>query len=66
MVQVAMRAGNRNVFVDTSRIVSKCKIPNFTQDSIGNPIAVFWDCENRKEIVYSIAEYRKKKAAGEL
>lgn len=63
---VANNAGTKNVFVDMSKIVSRCKIPRFTHSKFGHAIVVFWDCEKQKEVMYTQKEYENLRASGEL
>jgi hypothetical protein len=58
--------GAKNVFIDMSRMVFECQVPIFTHDAYGNPIVAMWDCENKKEVVISEKEYRRRRSLGEL
>lgn len=61
-----MSGGNKNVYVDMSRVVSRCKIPKFSHSQFGHPIVTFWDCEKKIEIRYTQKEYERLRASGEL
>jgi len=64
---IAKKTGrSRNVFVDMSRAISRCKIPRFTHNFYGVPVVIYWDCKNQVEVVYSQKEYERKRARGEL
>lgn len=63
---IAQSSGNKNVFVDMSRVISKCQIPKFTHSQFGHPIVIYWDCENNIEVKYTQKEYERLRASGEL
>jgi hypothetical protein len=58
--------GDKNVYIDTGRMVFKCKIPQFTHDSYGLPIVIMLDCAKKQEIVLTQEEWLRRKTAGEL
>jgi hypothetical protein len=58
--------GDKNVFIDVSKMTFKCKIPKFTHDQYGRPIVVVLDCSKRMEITYSQEEWLRRRQAGEL
>lgn len=66
IAEVVKTSQNKNVYIDFSRIKSRCKIPRFTHNHTGHEIVIYWDCENQTEIVYSQKDWLKKRAMGEL
>ena len=61
-----MTHGDKNVFIDVSRMTFKCKIPKFTHDQYGRPIVVVLNCELRREITYTQEDWLRRRQAGEL
>lgn len=57
---------NKNVYIDFSRMRSRCKIPQFTHNHTGQEVVIYWDCENKREVVYSQKEWLQKRNRGEL
>lgn len=58
--------GDKNVWVDVSRMVFKCKIPQFTHDRYGKPIVILQDCANKREVILTQEEWLRRRQAGEL
>lgn len=57
---------NQNIKIDYSRTVYRCKIPNFTTDSYGNPLVIFFDCKQNRMVEMGHKDYLDKRDRGEL
>jgi hypothetical protein len=62
MVQrVKLENGNDPTISVSGRYSSfSCKIPIYESDDMGRPIVRIWDCENRRTLTYSQAEWERK------
>ena len=56
----------KNVVVDARQMWFRCKTPYYEHDYLGNPIVRIWNCEINRDIIYSQADFVKKRQAGEL